>query len=72
MVDQLKPGMSMEQVEQIMGVPVLSSTFDPNRLDYIYTYTKGKEYKYQRVTLTFQDDKLVNIAGTLVPGSDNQ
>ena len=72
MVDQLKPGMSMEQVEQIMGAPVLSSTFDPNRLDYVYTYTKGKEYKYQRVTLTFQNDKLVNIAGTLVPGSDNQ
>lgn len=72
MINQLKPGMSMEQVEQIMGAPVLSSTFDPNRLDYVYTYTKGKEYKYQRVSLIFQDDKLLSVTGTLVPDSNNQ
>lgn len=72
MVNQLKPGMSVAQVEQIMGAPVLSSTFDPNRLDYVYTYTKGKEYKYQRVSLVFKDDKLLSVSGTLVPDSDNQ
>ena len=69
MVNQLKPGMTMSQVEQIMGEPVLNSTFDPNRLDYVYTYTKGKEYKYQRVTLIFKDNQLLQISGTLVPDS---
>ncbi len=72
MVNQLKPGMTQDQAEQIMGQPVLSNTFDPNRLDYVYTYTKGKQYKYQRVTLIFKDNKLVQVSGNLIPDSNNQ
>ena len=68
MVNQLKPGMTVNQVEHIMGAPVLSNDFDPNRLDYVYTYQKGKkDKKYQRVTLFFTDGKLSKIEGTMVP-----
>ena len=69
-VDQLKPGMSMQEVKQIMGDPVLNSTFNPNRLDYVYTYRKGKAHKYQRVSLTFKDNRLQDISGTMVPNQN--
>lgn len=72
MVNQLKPGMSMAQAEQIMGTPVLSNNFDPNRLDYVYSFRQGKEYKYQRVSLIFKDNKLQRVTGTLIPGSTDQ
>jgi len=68
MVSQLKPGMSVDQVEHIMGAPVLSNDFDPNRLDYVYTYQKGKkDHQYQRVTLFFVDGKLAKVQGTMIP-----
>ena len=37
MVDQLKPGITREQVAYIMGEPVLRNTFDDDRWDYVYT-----------------------------------
>lgn len=67
MVNQLKPGMTKAQVIKIMGSPVLDSTFDTNRMDYVYTYRKGKKHSYKRVTLFFLKGKLAKISGTITP-----
>jgi outer membrane protein assembly factor BamE len=38
MVAQLKVGMSQDEVQYILGAPVLQPTFDNPQWDYIYTY----------------------------------
>lgn len=53
-VSQLRPGMSSDQVLYLMGTPILSSVFQPDRWDYVYTNKKGAAPRYQRyVTLYF-------------------
>ncbi len=40
-VDQLRPGMTANQVRYIMGTPLLVDPFHPNRWDYVYSFQKG-------------------------------
>ena len=69
-VNQLKLGMTKAQVQQIMGQPILRSTFDPNRWDYVYTMkADGKPYQQQRITVFFKNDRLLKTAGSLEPSS---
>jgi len=37
MLDQLQQGMTRDQVEFVMGTPVLENSFADNRWDYLYT-----------------------------------
>jgi len=37
-VNRLHTGMSEAQVRDVMGTPVLVNIFDPEELDYVYTY----------------------------------
>ena len=68
MVDQLKPGMTTRQVRFTLGSPMIVDVFHPERWDYLYRMEPGKgELEQQRVTLFFQDDKLVQIAGDYRP-----
>lgn len=67
MVNQLQPGMTKQQVQKIMGAPVLNNAFDSNQWQYINTYHKGDKNSYQRVTLTFKNNQLQDINGTMVP-----
>lgn len=41
MLAQLKVGMTQEQVQYLMGTPVLTDPLNPNRWDYVYTYKPG-------------------------------
>lgn len=68
MVNQLHPGMTSDQVQFIMGHPVLVETFENNRSDYVYTFQPGgKSITEKRVTLMFNDGRLTSINGTLHP-----
>ena len=65
MVDQLKPGMTKEQVEFIMGSRVHENVFNVNHWDYVYTLESGVTGKRTRriLTLIFEDEKLVSMSG---------
>jgi len=64
MVAQLEPGMDKKKVNFIMGAPAIIDTFHTNRWDYVYTFQAGRKApKMRRVTLFFEDDKLVRIEG---------
>lgn len=53
-IAQLKPGMNTDQVLYLMGTPILTNTFEPERWDYVYTYRKGGHPRQQRhITLFF-------------------
>ena len=70
MVNQLKPGMNKRQVLFVMGTPMLSDTFHPERWDYIYRVHPGSKPAEQfRVTLYFQDETLAGMDGDLRPMS---
>ena len=69
-VNQLKPGMTKEQVAFIMGQPVLSDIFDKNRWDYVYSLQPGGKKRQQKtISLFFKDNKLTSIIGDLQPSN---
>lgn len=58
-IAQLHPGMTMDQVLYLMGTPMLTNTFQPERLDYVYTSKVGNHPRQQRhVTLFFTNNIL--------------
>jgi outer membrane protein assembly factor BamE len=65
MVDQLKPGMTRSQVRFVLGTPLVSDTFHPERWDYIYHFRRGgaPEAESHRLTVIFQNDTLARIEG---------
>ena len=70
MIDQLKPGMTRRQVRFIMGNALISDTFHPNRLDYLYTLQPGGGQRQQEhSSILFNDnDQLIGLAGDFMPG----
>lgn len=70
MIDQLRPGMTRRQVRFIMGNPLITDTFHPNRWDYLYSIQPGGGERLQeRVSLNFDsNDQLVGLAGDFMPG----
>ncbi|MEM7026964.1 MAG: outer membrane protein assembly factor BamE [Pseudomonadota bacterium] len=66
MLDKLRPGMDKQQVQFIMGTPVIVDPFHSERWEYIYSYQKGGGVREQRhVTLHFVDEKLSHISGDI-------
>lgn len=73
MVDQLKPGMSREQVEYIMGSPIVKDTFNEDRWDYIYSIQRGdKTRKQSRLSIFFKAGSLDHFTGDFVPSSASE
>ncbi|WP_375752900.1 outer membrane protein assembly factor BamE [Vibrio sp. HN007] len=71
-VDQLKFGMSKEQVKYVLGSPMLIENGYPNTWYYIYLHTEGHKDSIQKnLFVHFNDDgNLLNIEGDF-PASDN-
>lgn len=68
MLAQLEPGMDRAKVRFIMGTPLVMDAFHQDRWDYVYSYQKGGGGREQRrVTLHFEDDRLVSIGGNVKP-----
>jgi outer membrane protein assembly factor BamE len=68
MLDKLKVGMTRAQVRFALGSPLVVDPFRTDRWDYVYSYQKqGKELERRRVTVIFDEDRLVRIAGDVVP-----
>ncbi len=70
MVNQLKPGMTRDQVKFVMGSPLIVDPFHADRWDYIYTLRKadGKRTREQ-LTVLFKDDQLASLSGDFLPAA---
>jgi len=67
-VNRLQPDMSKSQVRYIMGTPLLIDVFHQDRWDYFYSMKKGSQATTrERISLFFEDDRLVRIEGDLRP-----
>jgi len=62
MVEQLQPGMSRQQVVNLMGSPLLEAPFDSSEWDYVYRLDKAYAgVEQRRITLTFQGNRLAAV-----------
>ena len=67
-INKLEPGMSRQQVQFLLGTPMLVDTFHQNRWDYVFSIKRGgNDIEKKRVSLFFNDDQLVKIEGNLRP-----
>ncbi|SDB46383.1 Beta-barrel assembly machine subunit BamE [Pseudidiomarina indica] len=66
-IDQLRVGMTKEQVVYVIGKPVAENVFDDDVWFYVFDYNSGRSRSnnYQnKVKLTFENDRLKAYEGT--------
>jgi outer membrane protein assembly factor BamE len=70
-IDEIKPGMSKRQVVLTLGTPSVADPYNQDRWDYVNTYkVKGVIGEVKRLTLYFEDNKLVKTEGNYFPDSE--
>ena len=71
-LDQLKTGMSRDQVKFLLGTPLAASPFRQDRWDYVGYYKSPRGDVHTRtVSLYFETDKLARTEGAEAPtGTD--
>jgi outer membrane protein assembly factor BamE len=72
MVNELKPGMTKQQVRYLLGTPLLVDTFNEDRWEYLYTNRPGSrsivnELEKKTLQLLFQQGRLVRVTGDMYP-----
>jgi outer membrane protein assembly factor BamE len=61
-LESIEIGMTKSEVRKIMGSPMLSDPFHPQRWDYIYRFIPNKGFERKSLlTLYFEDEMLVRI-----------
>jgi outer membrane protein assembly factor BamE len=72
-VAKLKKGMTKSEVKLLLGTPLLNDAFHANRWDYFFSNVKGgKPEDRTRLTVFFEDDKLVSVMGDVRPAAAAQ
>ncbi len=64
----LKPGLTRQQVREVLGTPLLASVFHADRWDYVFTLRRqGVEPQAYRLTVYFKGDALERFEGDTMP-----
>jgi outer membrane protein assembly factor BamE len=73
-VDQLREGLSKQQVAGLLGTPSLSDPFHAQRWDYAATQRTNRrgDVEIKTLTLHFDNDSLVRWEGDYFPEQDEQ
>jgi outer membrane protein assembly factor BamE len=67
-VQALQPGMSRQQVRDILGTSLMASVFHADRWDYVFTLRrKGVDAQARRLTVYFKDNVLERFEGDEMP-----
>ena len=72
MVNELKPGMTKQQVRYLLGTPLLIDTFNEDRWEYLFTNKPGSrsantEIEQRNLELLFRQGRLYKITGDMYP-----
>jgi outer membrane protein assembly factor BamE len=69
-VEQVKIGMTRNQVRFLLGTPAVVDLYQPDKWHYVYYLKTGDDGKIEKrqMTLTFVDDALAEVEGSLNPG----
>ncbi len=69
---QVKPGMTREQVRDLLGSPLLTSAFHADRWDYVFTLRRqGVEPQRRSVVAVFKDNKLDKLEAPDLPSEQD-
>lgn len=65
MVEKLQPGMTRSQVRFVLGTPLVTDTFHPDRWDYVFYQKRGADTGFEpsQLTVIFEGDALVRVEG---------
>ena len=67
-VEALKPGMSRQQVRDILGTPLVTSIFHADRWDYVFTLKRqGVPEQARKMSLFFKGETLERFEGDQMP-----
>ena len=67
-VQALQPGMSRQQVREILGTPLVTSLFHADRWEYVFTLKRpGEEVQTRKLTVFFKGDALARTEGDEMP-----
>ena len=67
-VEQLRPGMSRDEVKALLGTPLVTSLFHADRWDYVFTLKRqGVEPQSLKYTVFFKGDQLARFEGDTMP-----
>jgi len=68
MADQLKEGMTRDQVRFVLGTPILKDPFHADRWDYPFRFQPGRgRIEERRFTVWFEKDRLARYNGDSLP-----
>lgn len=72
MLDQVRQGMSREQVRLTIGSPLVTDIFHPDRWDYVFRfqYPNG-EAELRRVTIFFKENRVAEVKADALPQRDD-
>ncbi|WP_296904774.1 outer membrane protein assembly factor BamE [Polaromonas sp.] len=67
-VEQLRPGLSRDEVKALLGTPLMTSLFHVDRWDYVFTMKRqGVEPQSFKYTVFFKGDQLERFEGDAMP-----
>ena len=69
MIEKLKPGMTKSQVRFVLGTPLITDAFHPERWDYVYLYKKNVDApaEIRQFIVIFDGDAMARTEGDLAP-----
>lgn len=71
-VEQLRDGMSRQQVREILGTPLLTDVFHAQRWDYVFTIQRQPlPPQRRRMTVFFDGDRLTGVEGDAMPSEQD-
>lgn len=71
-LDQVKEGMTREQVRFALGTPLLRHVFHPDRWDYVFRYQfPNGRAELRRATIVFRDDRVAAIEADALPAKED-
>lgn len=70
-VAALKPGMTRQQVRELLGTALLTDVFHANRWDYVFTIKRqGVDPQQRRLTVFFDGELLERFEGDAMPSEE--
>ena len=71
-VAALKPGMSRQQVRELLGTPLVTSVFHADRWDYVFTLRRqGVQEQARKLAVFFKGDALERFEGDEMPSESD-
>ncbi len=67
-VEGLRPGMTRQQVREVLGTPLMTSVFHADRWDYVFTLKRqGVEPQARKLTVFFKGNAMEHFEGDMMP-----